>query len=234
MTGTLINAGAVIAGSLIGWFLKRWIDKNLEDTIMHVLGSVVLVIGLNGLLTTMLSVDGQGMLHSTNELLLLGSLIIGVFIGEKLRIEERINIFGLKLERRFAVHNFTEGFISASVIFCVGAMTIVGSMNDGLYGDYSMLLMKSGMDFIASMILCASLGISVMASAISVLIIQGSISLAAPMLSLFFTTEMMSLLSMVGYGIVFLIGLNFIGVKHIKTANLLPALCIPILYYFIF
>lgn len=234
MTGTLINAGAVVAGSLLGWFLKKWINSELETTIMHVLGAVVLIIGLNGVLTSMLSVDGQGVLHSSNELLLLGSMIVGVFVGEKLHLEDHIDKFGASLEKRFAMDNFTEGFISASVIFCVGAMTIVGSMNDGLYGDYSMLLMKSGMDFIAAMILCASLGISVIASAVSVLIIQGSISLAAPFLASFFTVELMSLLSMVGYGIVFIIGLKFLGVKHIKTANLIPALLVPILYYIIF
>lgn len=234
MIGTLINAAAIIIGSLIGWLLKRWINAELEITIMHILGAITIIIGLNGLLTAMITSDTAGVLHSHNELLLLGSMVGGAFVGEKLKIEQRINQWGAKLEKKFAIDNFTQGFISATVIFCVGAMTIVGSMNDGLYGDYSMLLMKSGMDFIASMILCASLGISVMASAISVLCIQGGISLLAPLLEPVFTIELMNLISMVGYGIVFIIGLNFIGVKNIKTANLLPALIVPIIYYFIF
>ena len=158
---------------------------------------------------------------------------MGLFVGDRLRIEERIDHLASGLEKKLAIEHFTEGFVASTAIFCVGAMTIVGSMNDGLYGDSSMLLMKSGMDFIASMILGASLGISVMASAVSVLIIQGGIALAAPLLQTLLTAELMSLISMVGYGIVFMIGLNFLGGKNIKTANLLPALIVPIVYYLV-
>ncbi len=233
MTGTLINAVAVAAGSLLGWFLKRWIGKDTETAIMRALGAVTLIIGLNGLLTVMLYTDASGAIHSRYELLLLGSLCMGLFVGDRLRIEERIDHLASGLEKKLAIEHFTEGFVASTAIFCVGAMTIVGSMNDGLYGDSSMLLMKSGMDFIASMILGASLGISVMASAVSVLIIQGGIALAAPLLQTLLTAELMSLISMVGYGIVFMIGLNFLGVKNIKTANLLPALIVPIVYYLV-
>lgn len=231
--GTIINSIAIIIGSVIGTFLKKGISEELQNSIFSILGVAIIIVGLNGVLSNMASVI-DGMIVTSNEILLIISLSLGVLIGELLKIDEKLNNFGKSLEDKYKIGGFAKSFVSGTLIFCVGAMAIVGSLNDGLTRDYSLLLIKSLLDGIVSVILSATMGIGVLFSFIPVGIYQGSITLLASFLNPFLSSELISLICMVGYTLVITIGLNFTFKTNIKTANLLPSLLIPIIYYFIF
>lgn len=230
MTGTLINTAAVIAGGCIGLCIKKGLPRHINQAVTYMLGLSTCVIGLNGLLGTMLTVDAAtGRVSSAGELLLLGCLALGTLAGELLQIEERLERAGDLVERKLGASHFSKGFISASVLFCVGAMTIMGAIQDGLGQGYTLLLTKSSLDFIASIVLAAGLGIGVPCSALTVLVYQGALTLLAGSLKDVLTGQLMDQICMVGYAIVICIGINFFGVVKIKTANLLPALLGPVL-----
>lgn len=230
MTGTLINTAAVIAGGCAGLCIKKGLPQQINQAVTYMLGLSSCVIGLNGLLGTMLTVDtATGRVSSAGELLLLGCLALGTLAGELLQIEERLERAGDLVERKLGASHFSKGFISASVLFCVGAMTIMGSIQDGLGQGYTILLTKSSLDFIASIVLAAGLGIGVPCSALTVLVYQGALTLLAGSLKDVLTGQLMDQVCMVGYAIVICIGINFFGVVKIKTANLLPALLGPVL-----
>ncbi|MEA5012354.1 MAG: DUF554 domain-containing protein [Angelakisella sp.] len=230
MTGTLINTGAVVAGSLIGMALKKGLNQRVEQTVTYVLGLSTSVIALNGLLSTMLKVKEGGSVGSSGEMLLLVSLVIGAVVGEIIRIEDGLNALGEQIEHKLHADNFAKGFISASLLFCVGAMTIMGTIYDGLRGDTSILVAKSMLDFIAAIILSSTLGIGVLFSAVTVLVYQGGLTLAAGLLEPVLVGSLLNNICMVGYAIVLCIGINFFGVIKIRTANLLPALLGPVVY----
>lgn len=230
MTGTLINTAAIFIGGFIGLLVKKGIQAQIQESIMKVQGIVVMIIGLNGVLESMITVDSSGKLHSQGTVLLLASLVIGTIIGESLKIETRINNIGGKLESKFGLSGATKGFIDCSLLFCIGAMSILGPINDGLYGDSSILLIKSAIDGISSVFFASSLGIGVLFSGISVLIYQGTISLAACAMAPLISDTLLTSFSTVGYAILLCIGLNFIGKSNIRTTNAIPALLIPIIY----
>lgn len=231
MTGTIINTLAVVAGGIIGLCIKKGLPDRINQAVTYMLGLSTGIIGLNGILSTMLSVDAAtGRVSSSGELLLLGSLALGTLAGELLHIEERLDGAGAAIERKLKAGNFSKGFISASVLFCAGAMTIMGSIQDGLGQGYTILLTKSSLDFIAAIILASGLGIGVPCSALTVLVYQGALTLLAGTLREVLAGALLDQLCMVGYAIVLCIGINFFGVVKIKTANLLPALAVPVLY----
>jgi len=231
MTGTIINTAAVIAGGCIGLGIKKGLPEHINQAVTYMLGLSTAIIGLNGILSTMLTVNAEtGRVSSSGELLLLASLAIGTLLGELLHIEERLNGAGDLIEKKVGAGNFSKGFISASVLFCAGAMTIMGSIQDGLGPGFTILLTKSSLDFIAAIILASSLGIGVPCSALTVLVYQGALTLLAGTLREVLVGALLDQLCMVGYGIVLCIGINFFGVVKIKTANLLPALLVPVLY----
>lgn len=230
MTGTIINTIAVIAGGSIGLCIKRGLPERINQAVTYMLGLSTCVIAINGLLGTMLTVDtATGRVSSSGELLLLGCLALGTVIGELLHIEEGLEKAGDAVEKRLGASHFSKGFISASVLFCVGAMTIMGSIQDGLGHGYTILLTKSSLDFIASIVLAASLGVGVLCSAATVLVYQGALTLLAGALGDILVGALLDQICMVGYAIVLCIGINFFGVVKIKTANLLPALLGPAL-----
>lgn len=230
MTGTIINTAAVIIGGGIGLCIKKGLPEHINQAVTYMLGLCTSVIGFNGMLGTMLTVDAAtGRVSSSGELLLLGCLALGTLIGELLHIEERLEKAGDAVEKKLGASHFSKGFISASVLFCVGAMTIMGSIQDGLGQGYTILLTKSSLDFIAAIVLAASLGIGVPCSALTVLVYQGALTLLAGTLRTVLVGALMDQICMVGYAIVLCIGLNFFGVIKIKTANLLPALLGPVL-----
>ena len=231
MTGTIINTAAVLAGGCIGLCIKKGLPAHIEQAVTYMLGLSTCVIGLNGLLSTMLTVDAAtGRVSSSGELLLLGSLAAGTRPGELLRIEDRLEGIGAAIEKRLGASHFAKGYISASVLFCAGAMTIMGAIQDGLGQGYSLLLTKSSLDFIASIVLGASLGIGVPCAALTVLVYQGALTLLAGSLKDVLAGALMDQICMVGYAIVICIGINFFGVVKIKTASLLPALLGPVLW----
>jgi uncharacterized membrane protein YqgA involved in biofilm formation len=164
------------------------------------------------------------------DLLIILSLVFGVIVGEWIDIDQRLTDFAYKVEKKYKLPPLAKGFITATLIFCVGAMAITGAIQDGLGLGMTTLLIKSTLDFITAMVLASFLGVGVAFSAISVLVYQGSITLLASYLSNYATDDIISSLSMIGSIILIAIGINFMEIKKIKVANLLPALLVPIIY----
>ena len=234
MSGTLINALGIVAGSLIGLALKRRIPKGMDEQMLKVLGIATALIAITGIFSAMFVVEaGTGALVSSGGFLLLISLVVGCVAGELLRIDARLNTFGKQVEERFGADGFARGFVAASLLFPVGAMAVIGSLYDGLTGDISILLLKSVLDFTASIILASTLGIGVLFSIVPLILFQGSITLLAGVIYPFVSPPLLDLFSMVGYAIVLCIGINLVAGTNIRAANLLPALAVPVLYYFI-
>jgi len=231
MMGTIANALAIIAGGLLGLAFKKGLPKSVEENIPKFVGTGVVIIGLNGILTSMLSTNLEtGRISSSGELVLVLSLAIGGIVGELLRIDDRINAGGMAIERKFGAEGFAKGFVTASMLFCIGAMAIVGAIADGLSGDSSTLFVKSILDGITSIVFAATLGYGVLFSSVPILIYQGSISLCAGLLSGVLVGTLLDQICMVGYCIVLLIGTNMLGATKVKTSNLLPAMLGPVLY----
>lgn len=232
MVGTLVNVAAVILGGALGLLLKKGIKTEIMENVMKAEGVAVLIIGLNGVLTNMLSVSPEGRITESGGLVLLVSLALGAFAGESLRIDERINSIGKKLEKRFGSDGFSGAFVSAFIIYCVGSMSIIGAVNDGISGDSSVLFIKSALDFITAAVLASSMGIGVIFAAVPLFVYQGLITLFAAEIKPFIEgfPEMMAQFSAAGYAIIICIGINFIAGQKIKTANLLPAMLVPVLY----
>jgi len=230
--GTLINVAAIIIASLLGIILKKGLPEKIQKGIMFALGIGLIALSLGWFLKDFLIVTTDG-LTTHSDLLIILSLVIGVLIGEWIDIDMRLNRFAENIEKKYNLPPLAKGFIAATLIFCVGAMAIVGSIQDGLYGDTTTLIIKSTLDFVTAMILSSILGIGVIFSAISVFIYQGSITLLASASETFLTTDMITAISMVGNILLIAIGINFMEIKRIKVANMLPSIFIPILYYLI-
>lgn len=230
--GTLINAGLIVLGGVIGLIFKKAVSKQMEHSIHKATGIAVLIIGICGVLSAMLKTNDQGGVSSSGELLLVVSLVLGTFAGELLKLDDRLNKGCLWIENKFKMSNFAAGFITSTMIYCVGAMAIVGSINDGLLGDSSTLVIKGILDGVTSVVLAASLGYGVLFSAVPILIYQGSITLLAGMLNKVLVGELLNNICMVGYALVMCIGVNFLynGDKKIKTVNMLPSLLVPVAY----
>ena len=229
--GTLINCALIIAGGVIGLIFKKAVSEEIEYSIHKATGIAVLVVGLCGILSTMLK-SNNGTITSSGELMLVVSLAVGTFIGELLKLEQRLDKCCKKIETKFKMTGFSAGFISGTMIYCIGAMAIVGAINDRLLGDYSTLVTKGIIDGITSIVLAATLGYGVIFSAIPVLIYQGAITLLAGALENVLVGELLSNICMVGYAIVMCIGINFLtnGDKKIRTVNMLPAIFVPVVY----
>lgn len=232
MTGTLVNAAAVIVGGLIGLLLKKGIKPAYTEGINKVLGLAVMIIGLNGVISNMFTV-ADSKLSSSGELLLIVFLVVGTLAGEILKLDERFSRFCKGIETKFKSEGFASGFINGTVLFCVGAMSIVGSINDGLTGDSSILLVKSALDFVNAIIFGATLGYGVIFVFVPVILYQGGISLLAGALSGILQGELLTQICMVGYAIIVAIGLNFIITNKFKTLNMVPALLMPVIYHYI-
>lgn len=224
LIGTLVNTVAVIIGSLIGLLLGNILPERLRDTVMKGLGLCTLFIGITG------------MLDGSNALITIISIAVGAVIGELCDLDGRLNRFAEGLEKKFQRDkkggpSLAEGFVTASLVFCVGAMTIVGALNDGLTGNHEMLFTKATLDFVSSMIFASSLGIGVMMAAAAVLVIQGSIaslaSLVAPLLQQ--NPATIPEMSVVGSVLIMGLGLNMLGVTKLKVMNYVPAIFLPIL-----
>jgi uncharacterized protein len=231
MIGVLINGAAVIAGGLIGLLFKKGIPDSIEKSMNKAMGLVVVIIGINGIISNMFSIGADGLLHSSGELLLVVSFAIGTLIGELLKLDEKIESFSGKIERHFKIEGFTNGFITAASIFCIGAMGIIGSINSGLTGDHSTLITKSIIDFVTAIVLASSLGIGVMFAFIPVVVYQGVICLFAGLLSNILVGELLAQVCMIGFTLIICVGLNLMANLKFKTVNMLPALLIPIIYY---
>lgn len=228
--GTIINTLAVILGGVAGILLKRGITDRFEKILMQANGLAVIFIGISGALKHMLVVD-NGSISTQGTMLLIFSLVIGSLLGEWINIEAKMEIIGEKLKKAAKVKNdnrFVDGFVTTSLIICVGAMAIVGAMEDGLTGDCSMLVAKSLLDFIIVAILAATYGIGAAFSAIPIFVYQGSITLIAALFGSVISSALIAELSFVGSTLIFCVGVNLVRNKTFRVANMLPALLIPI------
>lgn len=220
MTGTIINIAAVILGSLVGMSFGARLSEQLKST----------VIAGMGLFTTAVGV--KMFLSSNNELIVLGALILGTLLGEWWRIEDRLQALGAWLEMRFArgeeqgaSSRFVKGFLTASLLYCIGPMAILGSIQDGLYGDYNLLAIKSVLDGFASVAFASTLGIGVMFSALVLLAYQGGISLMAGMLNSLLTDAMIAEMTATGGVLLMGVGISsLLEIKKIRVGNFLPAI----------
>ena len=219
MTGTLVNTGAVVAGSLLGVMIGKRLPDRVKTIVMQALGLSVVLIGL------------QMALSGTRPLLVIGSLLLGAVTGELMDVEGRIAAVGEWLKRRFQSESstFVQGFVTASVLYCTGAMVIVGSIRDGTVGDPSILYVKSLLDGVASIAFASSLGSGVAFSALSVFVVQGSITLLASKLAFLQDPGVIEAVTATGGLLILGIGINILEIKQIRVGNLVPALVYAIL-----
>ena len=233
MTGTIINSVVVLVTGFLGCFIKKAIPERIEQPIMNMVGLSVSLIALLGFFSTALTIE-NGTIKSNGEIMMLVCLALGVAIGELIRIDDRINAWGKKIEEKAGVDGFAKGFVTASLMFCIGAMAIFGALKDGISGDSSVLIVKSMIDAITAFILSTSLGICVAFAGVSVFVYQGAIAMLATYIQPFVTDAMMMNICTVGYAIVLAIGTNMLGLTKIKLANTLPAMLLAVVYTFLF
>ena len=224
--GTIINTAAVIAGGLIGICLKKGMKQKMQDTLMHACGVSVIFLGIFGTLSKMNIVENSDMV-------LILSLVIGSLIGEWLDIEQKMDLIGEKIKAAVKAQNdskFVDGFVNVSLIICVGAMAIVGSIQDGISGDYSMLAAKAILDFVIVMVFASTYGIGAIFSAALIFLYQGGITFAAAAFGSFASEAIINHLSFVGSALIFCVGINVGFGKRINVGNMLPALIIAALW----
>lgn len=220
MLGTIVNTVAIILGSAVGFFLKGGIKERFNLIVMNGLALCILLIGISGALKV------------NDMLLVILSIVIGGILGEYLDIDKRLKGLGDGVEAKLKGRGgkISEGFVAASLLYCVGAMAIVGSMESGLLGNHKILFTKSILDGISAVILTSSLGMGVAFSAVSVFIYQGIITVLAFALKSILTTTVISDITAVGSLLIIGLGLNMLGVTKLKIVNLLPGVFIPIIY----
>ncbi len=231
--GTLINVGAIILASVLGILLKKGLSEKIQKAVIFSIGLGLFALSLGWFIKDFIVISTDLSITTRYDLLIIISLVLGTIIGTWIDIDEKINQFALKFETRFKLPPIAKGFVTATLIFSVGAMSITGSIQDGLGQGMTTLLVKSTLDFFTGMILASALGIGVIFSAIVVLIYQGGITLLAAFLSAYMTPEMILTISMIGNLMLIAIAFNFMEIAKVKVANLLPALLIPIVYLII-
>ena len=223
MLGVIVNTATVIVGSIIGLLFKKFIPTNWGDFIMKGIALCVLYIGMDGAL------GGE------NPLIAIISMAVGALLGSWMDLDKHLNNLANKIEDKFRKKSkdgeisLAEGFVSASLLFCVGAMTVVGSLNAGLQGDNTMLFTKATLDGISSIVLSATLGIGVLLSAAFVFLFQGAIVLLAQVVAPILTDACITEMTCVGSLLILAIGLNMLGVTKLKVMNYMPAVFLPII-----
>ena len=225
MFATFLNCALIIIGSLLGILLRNHISERFITIVTQALSLCVLAIGFSAAIGTQ------------NTLCVIVCMVLGTLLGEWLRIEERLDHMGDFLKKTFirgegANSRFTEGFVTASVLFCVGAMAVMGSIDAGVKGDYSLLVSKSVIDGVTAITFAAVMGIGVAFSSIPILLYQGGLTLLAAQVASYLSPEAITEMSAVGGVIIVGIGLNMLGLsqKKVKVGNMLPAIFLPILY----
>ena len=233
--GTIINTAAIVAGGVGGALFGRFLKENVQDTLTKVCGVSTLFIAITGALEQMLTVE-NGAIVSHGAMLVIGCLTIGAIIGELMNLEGAFERFGEWLKQKTGNardKRFVEAFVTASLTVCIGAMAIVGSIEDGITGDYSILATKAVLDFIIIMVMSCSMGRGAVFSAIPVAILQGSITALAGLLRPVMTAAALANLSMVGSVLIFCVCINLVWGKKVRVANLLPAIVIAVIAAFL-
>ncbi len=221
MLGTLVNVASIIAGSLVGLLFRGKISEKYNKTIIQAISLGVILIGF------------KSAFQCDDFILIIISLAIGSLIGESCKIEHRLENAGEWIEKKFSKKSegFAAGFVTMSILYCAGAMAIVGSLESGLTGNHNTLFAKSTLDGIAAIIFSSTMGIGVLFSSVSVLLYQGTITLAAGYIKPFLIPEVIAQMSSVGGLLIVGLGMNMLGISKIKVGNMLPAVFIPLIYY---
>ena len=225
MLGTLVNAAAIVAGGMIGLFFRTGIGPRYEESIRMALGLAVALVGAKG-----------AILAESELLVLIFSLVIGTVIGEWLDIEGRLEYFGKWLQKHMPSGKngsnacFGRAFVNATLLFCVGSMAIVGSLESGLSGNHQTLFAKASLDGLIAVVFASSQGPGVLLSALPVLLYQGSLTMAATLLKPLLTAVTVANMSAVGGLLIVVIGINLLGITKIRVGNMLPAIFLPLVY----
>ena len=225
MIGVIVNTLTVLVGSFLGLLLKKGIPERVSKSVMVAIGLCTVYIGIDG------AMSGE------NTIVLIVSMVLGTIVGTFLDIDGKINSVGLfferKMKRKDGKSTIAEGFMTGSLLFCVGAMTIVGSLNSGLSGDHTLILTKSVLDLISSCMLASTLGIGVMFAAIFVFVFQGVLVLCAGLLqNVLSDASLIAEITCAGSVIIIGLGLNILGISKFKVADMLPAIIfVPIIYF---
>lgn len=231
-TGTIVNVLAVLAGGSVGLFLKNGLKERYQQIMMQALGLCTIFIGISGALKGMFRVVGS-FVEIRGSMLMIVSLVIGSLAGEWMNIEERMEGFGTWLKKRFGGREdslFVDGFVASSLTICIGAMAIVGALQDGLIGDASMLYAKAVLDGIILIVFASAYGKGALFSAIPVGMWQGVITLFARTLEPLLTEQIISDMSMVGNILIFCVGVNLAFEKKFRVGNMLPSLIVVVVY----
>lgn len=217
LQGTVVNVAAIVAGVLIGRWAGRYLSERMRQTLMVGLGLAVLLIGL------------KLAMQSQQVMIVIGSLILGGLIGEALGIEKRLEAFGVGLQKRFSgAGKIAEGFVTASLLYCVGAMAIMGALQDGMGDTPTILYAKAALDGVASIALTSTLGIGVLFSIIPLVLYQGGITLAAGLMKSILTEPVIVEMNAVGGLLIVAIAIDLMGIRRLPVGNLLPAVFVSI------
>ena len=230
--GTILNVGGILLGGVAGMLFGKGLPKRFQDTLMSAVALCVLFLGIGGCLQEMLTIVDGG-LESGGTMMMIGSFAVGAILGELLDLEGKMERFGEWLKHKTKSDGdatFVDGFVTASLTVCIGAMAVVGAVQDGIRGDYSILLAKAILDLIIVMIMTASMGKGCIFSAIPVGMFQGAFTLLARQLEPLMTAPALSNLSLTGSMLIFCVGVNSIWGKKFKVANLLPTIFVAMIW----
>ena len=219
LLGTLVNAAAVIVGGVAGLLIGKALNKSVADSVMTGLGLVVVYIGISGAFS------------GINTLVTIISIATGAIVGHLLKLEDRVVSLGKKLEEKVSKNGdgrIAKGFVSASLLFCVGAMSITGPLDSGLRGDHTVQYTKAVLDGIGAVVFASSLGVGVLFSALFILVYQGGITLLATFIEPYLNPAIISEMTCVGSLIIMALGFNMLGITKIKVMNFVPAIFLPI------
>lgn len=233
--GTIINVVAILVGGVIGLVFSRAISARYQETLMQAIGVCILFVGIGGAVQEMMTVTADG-LQSSGTMMIVISYAVGSLLGEWINLERRIEQFGswLKVKTGNAREKrFVDGFVSASLTVCIGAMAVVGSIQDGISGDHSTLALKALLDMVIVCAMSASLGRGCLFSAIPVGIFQGTVTLLARAVQPVMTEAALANLSLTGSILIFCVGINLLWEKKLKVANMLPSILIAVVYAFV-
>ncbi len=226
--GTFINMAAIILGGMAGIIGRQFINERIQDALMKANGLCVVFIGVSGALEKIFYIS-QGALHTQGSMVLIGSFALGSLIGELLNLDHHIEQFGIWLREKSGNSedaNFLNGFLTASFTVCIGAMAIVGALQDGMMGDYSVLVTKAILDFLIIMVMTSSLGKGCLFSAIPVGIFQGTITLGARLIAPIMNDTALDYISMTGSILIFCVGVNLLRKDTFKVSNILPVVLV--------
>lgn len=232
--GTIINVGAIVIGGLFGLFLGRGVKVRYQDILMISVGISIMMLGIGGTMEEMLSIQ-DGNIVSGGSMMMIITMAVGALIGEWMDIEGKMEKFGIWLKKKTGSSGdsaFVDAFVTCSLTVCIGAMAIVGSIKDGIYGDYTILAAKAILDLIIVFVMTVSMGKGCVFSAIPVGVFQGVITLLARLIQPLMTKAALSNLSLVGSIMIFCVGLNLVFGKKVKVANFLPAIVLAVAWSF--